>query len=56
MRLLPVAPLAQRLKNTLEKVYADDGIRISQLIEEGCQFRGFERDLIELLGCLLDNA
>ncbi|MFT4614146.1 MAG: two-component system sensor histidine kinase PhoQ [Bacteroidia bacterium] len=56
LRLLPVSPVAKRLKNTLEKVYADDGIRISLLIEENCQFRGDERDLMELLGCLLDNA
>ncbi len=56
LRLIPVAPEAKRLATTLEKVYVDKGVKITLNIEQNCQFRGDERDLLELLGNLMDNA
>lgn len=54
----PVAlePLADKLMRTLEKVYRDKGVATEIDITSSCQFKGDERDLMEILGNLLDNA
>ncbi|MFV8816528.1 ATP-binding protein [Haliea sp. E17] len=56
LQLLPVAPLVQRLRDTLLKVYADRNLHIELAIVDSCRFRGDERDLMEVLGNLMDNA
>lgn len=53
---LPVAPIAERLLASLEKVYRDKKLNIHQSLEPDALFRGDEGDLMELLGNLLDNA
>ena len=45
-----------RLLRSLDKVYAERGIRVEQAVDPHCRFRGDEGDLLELLGNLLDNA
>lgn len=52
----PVAPAFKRLQQTLHKVYGDRGIDISIDCPEDAKFRGDERDLLEILGNVLDNA
>lgn len=56
LRLIPVTETAQRLQQTLAKVYAEKSLDITVDIPRGCKFRGEERDLMELLGTLMDNA
>lgn len=51
-----VAPIAERLLTTLEKVYRDKGLRLVHELDPQVRFRGDEGDLMELLGNLLDNA
>ncbi len=51
-----VAPLVQRLLATLEKIYAEKGIRTEVHVDSNAVFRGDEADLMELLGNLLENA
>ncbi len=51
-----VAPALTRLQQTLQKVYGDRGINIRINCPEHIKFRGDERDLLELLGNVLDNA
>ena len=51
-----VAPLAERLVATLQKVYRDKIVQVEKHLENGCHFGGDEGDLMELLGNLLDNA
>lgn len=50
-----VAPLIDKLIKTLEQVYRQKNIRIETLVEK-VSFPGDERDFLELLGNLLDNA
>lgn len=56
--LQPVAvePVLQRLRVSLLKVYADRELTVELQVAAGCRFRGDERDLLEILGNLLDNA
>ena len=56
LRVVSVAPIVQRLRASLLKVYAEKGVIIETDIAEECVFRGDERDLLELLGILMDNA
>jgi two-component system, OmpR family, sensor histidine kinase PhoQ len=56
LQRLPVTPVAERLRATLLKVYAADAPRITLQIEPDAEFRGDERDLMEMLGNLMDNA
>jgi len=56
LQLIPVMPVVSRLRDSLAKVYADKALRISVDIGSGCRFRGDERDLMEVLGNLMDNA
>jgi two-component system sensor histidine kinase PhoQ len=51
-----VAPVLQRLRETLCKVYADRALVIDIDCPDDARFRGDERDLMELLGNLMDNA
>jgi len=51
-----VAQVANRLSTALEKVYADKHIRFSLQLPQPCGFYGDERDLMEVLGNLLENA
>ncbi|QEW08107.1 ATP-binding protein [Nitrincola iocasae] len=51
-----VKPLIQRVAEVLHKVYADKSIQIDNAVEDGAQFYGDERDLMELLGNLMENA
>lgn len=55
-RQVDVARAAQRVLDALQKVYADKGMRVESHFEEGVRFYGDERDLMEVLGNVLDNA
>lgn len=52
---VPVAPVAEKLKAALLRVYSDKHIDMS-ITAAGAVFPGDERDLMEVLGNLLDNA
>jgi two-component system sensor histidine kinase PhoQ len=56
LQRLPVAPVVARLRESLVKVYADKALDIAVDIAPDCRFRGDERDLMEMLGNLMDNA
>lgn len=49
-------PIAQKLANTLAKIYRDHDKELILSIPEEIMFKGDEADLLELLGNLLDNA
>lgn len=51
-----VAPQAERVLNSLNKVYSQKMIRADASIEPGLQFFGEKRDLLEIMGNLFDNA
>jgi two-component system sensor histidine kinase PhoQ len=51
-----IAPVAERIRRSMLKVYADKGIDIELAVDSNCRFRGDEGDLTELLGNLTDNA
>ncbi len=53
---IPVQPVVKRLLAVMAKVYADTPREIDLQLEPGIGFSGDERDLMELLGNLLDNA
>jgi two-component system sensor histidine kinase PhoQ len=53
---LPIAPSAESLVQSLEKVYAEKRILCEFEIDEAARFHGEEGDLLELLGNLLENA
>ncbi|GAB3282624.1 ATP-binding protein [Parahaliea aestuarii] len=53
---VPVTELAERLCASLAKVYAERGPTFEIVAEGAPQFRGDERDLLEMLGNLVDNA
>jgi two-component system sensor histidine kinase PhoQ len=56
LQMVPVAPVLERLRASLLKVYADKAVTIELEAHANCAFRGDERDLLELMGILLDNA
>lgn len=56
LQMVPLAPVVQRLQTSLLKVYADKGVVIELNTQAHSVFRGDERDLMELLGILMDNA
>ena len=58
LSLQPVklAPLVNKLLRSLGKVYADKDLRIANNIPATLELRADERDLMEVLGNLLDNA
>jgi two-component system sensor histidine kinase PhoQ len=51
-----VKPQLQRIIASLQKVYSHKMIEVSSTIEPGVAFHGEKRDLLELMGNLLDNA
>jgi signal transduction histidine kinase len=51
-----VAPVAQALARTMEKIHHGRAIAIEVHVEEGVLFRGERPDLEEMLGNLVDNA
>jgi two-component system sensor histidine kinase PhoQ len=53
---VPVAPQLQRVLDSLQKVHSQEMIRVETTIESDLAFYGEKRDLLELLGNLLDNA
>ncbi|MBI5461798.1 MAG: hypothetical protein HY941_06385 [Gammaproteobacteria bacterium] len=56
MAPVALAPLLQRIFNSLEKVYAERHLTLMLNADSTLQFRGDEADLMELSGNLLDNA
>lgn len=56
MQSVPLAALLDKLLRTLNKVYADKQIKSHHQIDEHISLRADERDLMEVLGNLLDNA
>ncbi len=55
-RQAPIRPAAERLIQTLNKVYRDKPIDAELALAPEVRFPGDEQDLLELLGNLLDNA
>jgi two-component system sensor histidine kinase PhoQ len=53
---IPVAPQLQRVLDSLQKVHSRQMIKAEVKLEDGLAFYGEQRDLLELLGNLLDNA
>ena len=51
-----VRDVINRMTDSLNKVYHDKVIRLTQDIDKNAIFRGDEGDLMEILGNLLDNA
>ncbi|MEZ5491484.1 MAG: ATP-binding protein [Gammaproteobacteria bacterium] len=55
-RRVPVKKALERILGALDKVYASKGMRHTEEIDESAVFYGDERDLMEILGNVLDNA
>lgn len=53
---LPIAPCAEEIVQSLEKVYASKHVLCEFEIDEGACFYGERGDLMELMGNLLENA
>ncbi|MEX2480027.1 MAG: ATP-binding protein [Gammaproteobacteria bacterium] len=51
-----LAPVVERIVDTLRKVYAERDIVIETALEAGASFPGDEGDLMEIVGNLADNA
>ncbi len=51
-----VAPVVQKIINTLQKVYRDKRVFCSQELDRDAQFYGDQGDLMEFLGNLIENA
>lgn len=51
-----VAPVAEDLRRTLERIHSARAILVSMRCEPGLGFRGDRQDLEEMLGNLMDNA
>jgi len=60
MRSLPkpilIEPIVNRMLNALDKVYREKQIQVALNAESAVAFLGDERDLMEVLGNLLENA
>jgi two-component system, OmpR family, sensor histidine kinase PhoQ len=56
LQLIPIEASVLRLRDSLIKVYADKPLQFELNLPEDARFRGDERDLMELLGNLMDNA
>ncbi len=55
-RRVRIADVVTRIVDALDKVYADKGIKVNTDVNSQAMFLGDERDLMEILGNLLDNA
>jgi two-component system sensor histidine kinase PhoQ len=53
---VPVAAQLQRVLDSLQKVHSHRMIKAQATLEDSLRFYGEQRDLLELLGNLLDNA
>jgi two-component system sensor histidine kinase PhoQ len=53
---IAVKPVADKLLNTLAKIYHSDNKKVELKLTGNLTFKGDEADLLELLGNLLDNA
>jgi len=53
---LPVAPLLNKVLQSLAKVYADKHLQLENRMERPVEFFGDESDLLEIIGNLADNA
>jgi two-component system, OmpR family, sensor histidine kinase PhoQ len=53
---VPIRAVAERMLNSLQKVYRDKAVAAEIEVDPALLFRGDEADLMELLGNLLDNA
>ncbi len=53
---IEVQPIAEKLINTLAKIYCQNNIKVTIELSPDAIFKGDEADLLELLGNLLDNA
>ncbi|MFT6958386.1 MAG: two-component system sensor histidine kinase PhoQ [Halieaceae bacterium] len=54
--LVSVMSVVERLRDSLVKVYANKNLLIDVAISAATVFRGDERDLMEVMGNLMDNA
>lgn len=53
---LPIAPIVNRIRDSLDKVYADKGLAFSVDCQLGLSWRIDEGDAFEMLGNVMDNA
>lgn len=53
---VPVAPIVERMVGALQKVYRDKAIDVQLSLDGGYQLAADERDLMELIGNILENA
>lgn len=53
---LPIAPIVNRIRDSLDKVYADKGLAFSVDCQPGLSWRIDEGDAFEMLGNVMDNA
>lgn len=56
LQRVSVSSVVQRLQTTLSKVYIEKGIEVELDTDPDSVFRGDSRDLMELMGILMDNA
>jgi two-component system sensor histidine kinase PhoQ len=55
-RPVAIAPAVAKVVRSLDKVYADKGVRVTVDVEEGLRYGCDEGDLLEVVGNLADNA
>lgn len=56
LQAIEVAEMSQQTISTLQKLYTDKPIHLTQTIDQGALFYGEKGDWMEVLGNLLDNA
>jgi two-component system sensor histidine kinase PhoQ len=56
LQLVPLRPLLERLRDTLLKVYAVRSLTIDIASDAQLHYRGDERDFLEIVGNVMDNA
>jgi two-component system, OmpR family, sensor histidine kinase PhoQ len=55
-RPIDIGLLVERLVRALQTAYRDKGVQVDIRLPQPCQLRGDERDVMEILGNLLENA
>ena len=55
-RSFEIAPIVEKIANSLRKVHADRDIEIATEVETDSRFRGDRGDLMEMVGNIADNA
>ncbi|MGK0442375.1 MAG: two-component system sensor histidine kinase PhoQ [Pseudohongiellaceae bacterium] len=53
---IDVASCVDKIKNAFEKIYQDKDVQFESSIDKNAVFKGDQRDLMEVLGNVLDNA